>query len=126
VVTVELPALALHYPLGLLQGLLLQRFLLVSALAIVFDIRDYSRDRQTNLRTMPVVLGVRGAKAVALVLLSGAVALGLGRGASPVAVLLPAALAAWVIAVARDTRGDYFFALLADGVLLVQAVAYWL
>ena len=104
-----------------LAGLLAQRFCLVSALAIVFDIRDFSRDRLTSLRTMPVVLGLRGAKAVALALLAASVAIGLGRGAPPLVVLVPSALAAWVISVARDTRGDYFFALVADGVLLVQA-----
>jgi len=125
IVTVELPALALHHPLGSLNELLLQRFLLVSALAIVFDIRDYSRDRLTGLQTMPVVLGLTGAKVVSLTLLAGALALGLWRGAHPAEVLLPGALAAWVIAVARDTRGDYFFALVADGVLLVQAAAYF-
>jgi 4-hydroxybenzoate polyprenyltransferase len=125
-VTVSLPALALHRPLAPLAALLAQRFCLVSALAIVFDIRDFSRDRLTNLRTMPVVLGLGGAKTVALVLLSISVAIGLWRGSPPLVVLLPAALAAWVIAVSRDTRGDYFFALVADGVLLVQAAAVFL
>jgi hypothetical protein len=67
------------------------------------------------------VLGLRGAKTVALALLGISVAIGLGRGAPSLVVLLPAAFAAWVIAVARDTRGDYFFALVADGALLVQA-----
>jgi hypothetical protein len=67
------------------------------------------------------VLGLRGAKTVALVLLALSVAVGLGRGAPPLVVLLPSALAAWIIAVARDTRSDYFFALVADGALLVQA-----
>jgi hypothetical protein len=70
---------------------------------------------------MPVVLGLGGAKTVALVLLSISVAIGLGREAPPLVVLVPSAVAAWVIAVSRDTRGDYFFALVADGVLLVQA-----
>jgi 4-hydroxybenzoate polyprenyltransferase len=120
-VTVGLPALALHRPLTPLAGLLAQRFCLVSALAIVFDIRDFSRDRLINLRTMPVVLGLGGARAVALTLLGMSVAIGLGRGAPPLVVLVPSVVAAWVIAVARDTRGDYFFALVADGVLLVQA-----
>ncbi|MFD1871143.1 hypothetical protein [Hymenobacter bucti] len=123
-VTVGLPALALHRPLAPLAplaALLAQRFFLVSALAIVFDIRDFSRDRLTNLRTMPVVLGLGGAKAVALALLAISVAIGLGRGAPPLVVLLPSALAAWIIAVARDTRSDYFFALVADGALLMQA-----
>jgi len=125
-VTVGLPTLALHQPLAPLAPLLAQRFCLVSGLAIVFDIRDFSRDRLTNLRTMPVVLGLGGAKTVALVLLGISVAIGLWRGSPPLVVLLPAALAAWVIAVSRDTRSDYFFALIADGVLLVQAAAVFL
>ena len=125
-VTVGLPALALHRPLAPLAGLLAQRFCLVSALAIVFDIRDVSRDRLTNLRTMPVVLGLGGAKAVALTLLGMSMVIGFVRGAPPLTVVVPSALAAWVIAVARDTRGDYFFALVADGVLLVQAAVVFL
>ena len=125
-VTVGLPALALHRPLASVLGLLGQRFCLVTALAIVFDIRDYSRDRAVGLRTFPVLLGVAGAKAVSLALLAGAVVLGLARAASPLAVVLPAGLAAAVVLTAQETRGDYFFALLTDGVLLAQAAAYFL
>lgn len=126
VVTVQVPALALHHPLAATLPLLAERFCFVSGLAIVFDIRDYSRDLGTGLRTFPVVLGLAGAKAAALVLIAASAAIGLWRGAASPAVLLPAALAAAIIAAARDTRGDYFFALLADGVLLAQAGAYWL
>ena len=125
VVTVALPALALRQPLAPAAGLLGQRFCLVTALAIVFDIRDVSRDQAAGLRTFPVVLGVGGAQAVALAFLAGAGALGFGRGAPPLAVALPLALAATVILLARETRGDYFFALVTDGVLLVQAAAYF-
>ena len=125
-VTGGLPTLALHQPLATVQGLLAQRFCLVTALAIVFDIRDYSRDQLAGLRTFPTELGVGGAKAVALGFLAGATALGLARGASPLTVLLPTALAAAVILTARESRGDYFFALLTDGVLVVQAAAYFL
>ena len=124
-VTVALPALALHQPLATAWGLLAQRFCLVTGLAIVFDIRDYSRDRLVHLRTFPVVLGVAGAKAVALVFLAVATGLGLGRGAAPLAVLLPTGLAAAVVLAAQETRSDYFFALITDGVLLVQAAAYF-
>jgi 4-hydroxybenzoate polyprenyltransferase len=124
-VTVGLPALALHQPLASALGLLAQRFCLVTALAIVFDIRDYSRDQAAGLRTFPTVLGVAGAKAISLSFLAGAVALGLAREAAPLAVLLPAALAAAVILAARETRGDYFFALVTDGVLVVTAAAYF-
>ncbi len=124
-ITVGLPALALHRPLAESAGLLGQRFLLVLALAIVFDIRDYGRDRRAGTRTFPGVLGVAGARRLALGVLALSMALGLWRGAHPLAMLLPGALAAAVIATAEETRGDYFFALLADGVLLVQAAAYF-
>lgn len=125
-VTVGLPALALHQPLASVLGLAGQRFCLVTALAIVFDIRDYGRDRAVGLRTFPVLLGVGGAKAVALVFLVGSLALGLARAAPPLPVLLATGLAAAVVLAAQETRGDYFFALVTDGVLLVPAVAYLL
>ena len=125
-ITVGLPVLALHRPWAEAQSLLDQRFLLVLALAIVFDIRDYGRDRAAGTRTFPGVLGVPVARWLALALLAGAMSLGLWRGTAPLAVLLPGALAATVIATADETRGDYFFALLTDGVLLVQAAAYFI
>jgi hypothetical protein len=125
-VTVGLPALAIHQPLAPALGLLGQRFCLVTALAIVFDIRDYSRDRAVGLRTFPVLLGVAGAKAVSLSFLALAIGLGLARGAAPLAVVLPALLAAVVVLAAQESRGDYFFALITDGMLLVQAAAYFI
>jgi 4-hydroxybenzoate polyprenyltransferase len=121
-VTVCLPALALRQPLASAVGLLAQRFCLVVALAIVFDIRDFTRDRAAELRTFPTVLGVGGAKAISLAFLVGAVVLGLLRGAPLLVVALPIMLAATVILLAREERGDYFFALLTDGVLVAQAL----
>ena len=125
-VTVGLPALALHRPLASVLGLAGQRFCLVTALAIVFDIRDYSRDRAVGLRTFPVLLGVGGAKAVSLAFLAGSLVLGLARPAPPAPVLLATGLAAAVVLAAQETRGDYFFALVTDGVLLVPPAAYLL
>lgn len=122
IVTVCLPALALRQPLASATGLLAQRFCLVVALAIVFDIRDFSRDHAAALRTFPTVLGVGGAKAVSLAFLVASVGLGLLRGAPPQVVLPPIVVAATVVLLARETRGDYFFALVTDGVLLVQAL----
>ena len=124
-VTVGLPMLVLHQSVGAVRGLLGQRFLLVLALTIVFDIRDYGRDRRAGTRTFPGVLGVAGARRLALALLAGSVALGLARGGAPLAVLLPALLSTSVVIAAQETRGDYFYALFTDGLLLVQAVAYF-
>jgi 4-hydroxybenzoate polyprenyltransferase len=125
-ITVGLPTLALHRPLAEALGLLGQRFCLVLALAIVFDIRDLSRDRAAGTRTFPVVLGVAGAKAVALSFLAGAMLLGFERGVPPLGLALTALAAASAILLADERRGDYFFALWADGVLLVPAVLYFL
>ncbi len=123
-ITVGLPALALHRPLAEALGLLAQRFCLVLALTIVFDIRDLSRDRAAGTRTFPVVLGVGGAKAAAVVFLAAAMTLGYERGVPPLGLALTALAAAAVILLAEERRSDYFFALLADGVLLVPAVLY--
>jgi 4-hydroxybenzoate polyprenyltransferase len=125
-ITVGLPTLVLHRPLAEAAGLLAQRFCLVLALAIVFDIRDLSRDRAAGTRTFPVVLGLAGAKAVALAFLAGAMVLGFERGVPPLGLALTALAAATVILLADERRSDYFFALWADGVLLVPAVLYFM
>ena len=125
-ITVGLPALALHRPLAEALGLLAQRFGLVLAITIVFDIRDLSRDRAAGTRTFPVVLGVAGAKIVALASLAAAMTLGFERGVPPLGLGLTALAAVAVILLADERRSDYFFALLADGVLLVPAVLYFL
>ncbi|WP_201986748.1 UbiA prenyltransferase family protein [Hymenobacter rubidus] len=125
-ITVGLPTLARHRPLAEATALLAQRFCLVLSLAIVFDVRDLSRDRAAGTRTFPVVLGAAGAKAVALAFLAGAMLLGLERGVPHVGLALTGLSAASVILLAQEYRSDYFFALLADGVLLVPAALYFL
>ncbi|MBF9221556.1 UbiA prenyltransferase family protein [Hymenobacter ruricola] len=125
-VTVGLPALLLRHPVAAVAGLLALRFCLVLALAIVFDIRDLSRDRAAGTPTFPVVLGLRGAKAVALAFLGAAMGLGVAWGLPTLGLLLTGLLAAVVIVLADERRDDYFFALLADGVLLVPPVLYFL
>ena len=124
-VTAGLPMLVLHQPLAAIAGLLGQRFCLILVITIVFDIRDYGRDRRAGTRTFPGVLGVDRAKWLALLFLAASATLGLARGAEPLAVLLPALLTVAVVLAAEESRGDYFYALLTDGLLLVQGAAYF-
>jgi 4-hydroxybenzoate polyprenyltransferase len=128
-VTVWIPALYLHRPLLSPVVLVLfgRRFLFILALAFVFDIRDYSKDRLIGTRTFPGVFGVRATKLVALAALVGAallVPLGLPLHHQAV-LLLPLLLAGGVIWFADESRSDYYFALVADGVMIVQFIVVW-
>ncbi|MBX0292735.1 hypothetical protein K3G63_19980 [Hymenobacter sp. HSC-4F20] len=128
-VTVWIPALylgrELTEPVVLL--LFLRRFLFILALAFVFDIRDYTKDRLTDTRTFPGVFGIGVTKGIALASLVVA-ALLVPPGAPAhheLALAAPLLLAAGVIWFAEETRPDYYFALLTDGVMLVLFLAVW-
>ncbi|SDY42286.1 UbiA prenyltransferase family protein [Hymenobacter psychrophilus] len=129
-VTVWIPALYLGraWASPVVLVLFARRFLLILALALVFDIRDYSKDRLTGTRTFPGLLGVGATKWLGLAALLGAALLvpaGVSAGHA-VALVLPLALAAAVLWYAEESRPDYYFALLTDGVMVVQFVAVWL
>ena len=129
-ITVWVPALYLSKALAspVLVLLFCRRFFFILALAFVFDIRDYTKDRLSGTHTFPGLFGVRATKWVALA------ALVVSNLLLPQAVpaphlallLLPSLLTAAVIWYADETRPDYYFALLADGVMLVYFLAvYW-
>ena len=124
-VTAGLPALALGLSFSESWPLLAQRLLLVLALALAFDIRDVSRDQAAGLRTFPTVLGLPATRWLGLGALALSVALGVYRGENLLALLVPASCAGAVIWGASESRRDYYYALLTDGVLLVRAAAYF-
>ena len=128
-VTVWIPALYLGRGLGSAVVLVLfaRRFLFILALAFVFDIRDYTKDRLTGTRTFPGVFGIRATKWLGLAALLAAAFL-VPAGVTPAhnaALLLPLLLAAAVIWQAEESRPDYYFALLTDGVMVVQFLTVW-
>lgn len=104
-----------------------RRFLFILALAFVFDIRDYTKDRLTGTRTFPGVFGIRATKWLGLASLLAAAFL-VPAGVTPAhnaALLLPLLLAAVVIWQAEESRPDYYYALLTDGVMIVQFLTVW-
>ncbi|OON70671.1 UbiA family prenyltransferase [Hymenobacter sp. CRA2] len=129
-VTVWLPALCLDLSLRTPEvGLLFaRRFVFILAIALVFDLRDFSRDQRGGTRTLPVLLGRQPGRLLALLCTLGSVALMLpGLGLAGQAVLVvPGLLTALVVWFADETRSDYYFAVLADGLLLVQAAAFFM
>ncbi|WP_133274273.1 UbiA prenyltransferase family protein [Hymenobacter radiodurans] len=129
-VTVWIPALYLHKTLTAPVVLVLfaRRFFFILALAFVFDIRDYTKDLLSGTHTFPGLFGVKATKLLALLALAVAGVL-IPQGVTPLYLLvltIPIALAAVIVWYADEMRPDYYFAVLADGVMLVQFLAvYW-
>jgi 4-hydroxybenzoate polyprenyltransferase len=105
-----------------------RRFFFILALALVFDIRDYTKDILSGTRTFPGLFGIKATKILALLALAVAGIL-IPQGVTHVYLLVltvPTALAALIVWYADETRPDYYFALLADGIMVVQFLAvYW-
>ncbi|RTQ53600.1 hypothetical protein EJV47_02355 [Hymenobacter gummosus] len=129
-VTVWLPALCLSLPLTTPAVWLLfaRRFCFILAVALVFDLRDYARDQRNGPLTLPGLLGYQAGRWLALACTLASVALLLPGLALPaqLLLLLPGLLTALVVWFAHEARSDYYYALLADGVLLVQAATLML
>jgi len=128
-VTVWVPALYLAKPLfgPVVLVLFGRRFFFILALAFVFDIRDHTKDQLTGTRTFPGVFGVRATKWIAILALLPAVWL-LPAGLSEtklLILLLPIVAAALTIWYAEETRSDYYFAFLTDGIMLLQFAAVY-
>jgi 4-hydroxybenzoate polyprenyltransferase len=67
-VTVILPALGSGCGLGTgsIASMALDRWLFIFAITVPFDIRDVENDRSKGMRTLPLMLGVRRSKAIAM------------------------------------------------------------
>lgn len=116
---------------ALLLGMACMRLPLVLSLSITFDIRDLHND-PPSLRTMPQLLGVRGAKVLAIFLLCASAALEslflrVLDYASAVPMMLVAYVCAFVlIARAKPVRDPIYYAVLIDGVMVLIPLCVWI
>lgn len=104
--------------------LFLRRFLFILALALLFDIRDYTYDRDMNTLTFPGWIGVRNTKllSLGLLLLYALVLLRSGEHGLILWALLASAFGAAVIVWrSAENRPRAYFAILADGAMLLHA-----
>lgn len=103
----------------------LERFLLIFALAIPFDIRDANEDIGQGLKTIPGILGVKGAAYLMLLFLFMLLALQLFfNGIEPnfyslIAVLI---LVTLVFPLLIRKKHPYLFSLTMDGMMLIYSV----
>ncbi|RNI32533.1 hypothetical protein EFA69_04230 [Rufibacter immobilis] len=129
-VTVQLPLMEVDRDLFSGNNLILfvRRFLFIFSLTLVFDIRDVHKDKLTNTVTFPTKWGVKNTKWLALFTLV-LFAILLPSGTAPhmrLALGLAGVGAATVVWYAHEYRSQYYFLILADGMMLMQFLLVWL
>ncbi len=104
-----------------------KRFLFIAALTIPFDIRDLFEDRQSGLKTVPVIWGEKNAYLFCQVLLAGYLVLLLlfrnnGFNANFWALFITTVLTGWLIFKSKWEKNEYYYFFHMDGVLILQYV----
>lgn len=107
--------------------LIAKRFLFVGALTIPFDIRDLFEDRRLGVKTIPVLLGEKGAYLFCQVMLVGYVILLFlfrdnGFNLDFFALTSTAILAGWLIFKSKWEKNEYYYFFCMDGVLILQYI----
>jgi 4-hydroxybenzoate polyprenyltransferase len=105
--------------------LIAKRFLFIAALTIPFDIRDLFEDKQSGLKTVPVVWGEKNAYLFCQVLLAGYIVLlflfrNNGFSNDFWALTITAFLTGWLIFKSKWEKNEYYYFFLMDGVLILQ------
>lgn len=122
--------LAGHSPQNIVL-MMCMRMPLFMALAIAFDVRDQPFDPPV-LRTLPQLIGVRGARVVAVMLLSCSALFehvflrSLDYAVSAWLILPVYAIAAVLVALSSPGRGPIYYAILLDGLLILLPVTVWM
>ena len=122
--TVLLPLLYLGLDLLLPAHiwLFVRRFLYVFALAVLFDIRDFTRDQVTGIFTFPVMMGIPYTKALCLtVMLLFLLLTPLHTDPADMLALAGSGIvSAAVIILAGEDRPESYYLGLVDGMMLLQ------
>jgi len=106
-------------------AILLQNFLFIFPLCLIFNVRDIEADRKANVRTLPVIYGVKVTQLVCLiflVLFSVLVAISLSLHQARTGLLISGVAAIGLIVFASEKRSDYYYSLWVDGLILLQAI----
>jgi hypothetical protein len=103
-----------------------QRFCFIFSIALAFNIRDYSVDKSKNMKTIPSVWGISAAKIVAFAFLAVAfISVLLEKEISKQtesALFLSLFYTTVLIALAKPVAKNFFYTVLMDGTLAVQAL----
>jgi len=105
--------------------LIAKRLLFYGALTIPFDIRDLYEDRQSGVKTIPVMWGEKNAYLFCQVLLSVYVILlflfrNNGFSMDFLALTITAVLTGWLIFKSKWKKNEYYYFFCLDGILILQ------
>jgi 4-hydroxybenzoate polyprenyltransferase len=103
--------------------LVFRRFLFILALALLFDIRDYAYDRHMKTLTIPGYIGVRNTKLISVLMLTvyALIVIVTETGIIQWALITGTVVAAMVVLFADEHKPRVYYAILADGAMLVHA-----
>ncbi len=115
-----------------LAALFIERFLLILALMLPFDLRDVAEDKRFGIQTLAQVLGWKKSKHLSILLISLSYLMAFAHdfmnypgGLAWPAILLSALFALLVLGKAKEDRGDFYFFGLVDGIIVFQALTFW-
>jgi len=113
--------------------LFFERVLFIFAITIPFDIRDIHIDEKTDLTTLPMVIGIRRSKVLALVVL-GISALFtyvlIWQNVYDVRLMVPYAICLCITAIliwnSKPDLDDHYYSGLLDGTMFLLGFGYWI
>lgn len=113
--------------------MMLERSLFIFAITLPFDIRDWTIDQHTKVRTIPRLLGQQRTKQLAylnIVVMLAAVQFNIASGWYPAPILwafgLSALVTAGFIYATSEQRHDYFYTAGVDGMMILQWLLVYL
>lgn len=109
--------------------LIVEKLAFILALTLPFDIRDMSWDAQTKVKTIPLSIGIVNSKwlSLALLILSFIMSIlifmmGVYTIKTLIAIGISVTISAWVVYQAHESKSDYFYYFLLDGMMLLQSI----
>ncbi len=132
-ITVILPYLDVNIPINntLIFSLFFEKFCLIFALCMPFDIRDMDWDATTNVKTIPLSIGVKKSKILAIFALVIAIlmVLFLNKNAPTIysnslsfKLIIVYLWATLIVFKTHKNRSDYFFYGLVDGMIVMHSL----
>lgn len=104
----------------------LERALFIFAITLPFDVRDIKNDRKINVKTIPILIGVKKTVGLAVLLLLIYVGLIWFRGSQMmIGHLIGAMLTAILVLRTNENRTDMFYSFTLEGTMMILAVSVW-